>query len=89
MIVTVRESQGVGAGPGVAIPSSSEKACQNCRSSIPSPQLVQGDSGIQGGLSTAPRGRLPRTSGGGDPRLRTQNEGLTGWIPMTSAVRLR
>lgn len=65
MIAALRKSQGVGAGPGVAILSSSEKACQNRsseRSGEPSPQLVQRDSSIQGRYSPAPWGRLPRTS---------------------------
>ena len=53
MITTLRKSQGVGAGPGVAILSSSENACQSRRSecsSKPSPKLVQRDSSIQGGV---------------------------------------
>uniref|UniRef100_A0A8C6MXT2 Transmembrane protein 183A n=1 Tax=Mus spicilegus TaxID=10103 RepID=A0A8C6MXT2_MUSSI len=50
VIATLRKCQGVGGGPGVAILSSSEKACQNLRSkrsSELSPQLVQRDSSIQ------------------------------------------
>lgn len=85
MIATLK-SQEVGGGPGEVIPSSSERECQSRRSelsSVPSPQLVQRNPGIQGWHSPVPRYQLPRISWGGDPGPRAPNESLTGWIPMT------
>lgn len=87
VIATLKKNQEVGGGPGEVIQSFNEREAKaagvSLQSSVPSPQLVQRNPGIQGWHSPVPRYQLPRISWGGDPGPRAPNESLTGWIPMT------